>query len=162
MTDVHNMLMGSSGAPGAKFPTVGTTLVGDITKLEVTEQRDIKTKKPKLWPSGDIMEQIVITLQTTERSADIEDDDGKRRFFVDSKGKREALQDAVRASGARLAEGGRLGIRLAGLGEAQPGLSAPKLWAFEYQAPAQTAVDSMLAGPSASMLEPSPTASSVL
>lgn len=144
--DAHDQLMGST-VPGAKFDAVGAIVIGTIVDLDVTQQRDYKTRDLKTWPSGDPMMQIVITLQTDERDATIEGDDGKRRFYVDGKNKREQLQDAVRRSGARLNVGGRMAIRWTGEGPAENGLNPPKLWAFEYQAPVNNAVNSMLDGP---------------
>ena len=133
--DANSFLMGgSSGAPTAKFPTPGTVIGGRITeppKLE--QQRDIKSGEKKFWKDGDPMMQVVVTVQTDQRDPAIEDDDGKRRLFIKGQMKN-AVSDAVRATGAPgLEVGGTLHVRFTHeLPASGPGMSPPKQYEARY------------------------------
>ena len=95
---------GSGGAPSFKFTNPGDTVTGTITDLKVVQQTTFNPAggpgEPKTWPSGEPMMQLNVTLQTTLRDPSIEDDDGKRRVYIQGKRLREAVQAAFRAVGA--------------------------------------------------------------
>jgi len=55
-------------------------------------------RAPLTFPSGDPIYGVVITVQTTDRLGP--EDDGKRSLFVEGKGKKQTLRDAIRAAGA--------------------------------------------------------------
>lgn len=95
---------GAGGAPSFKFAKPGDTVAGKITDLKVVQQTKYNPNggagDPLSWPNGDPMMQLNITLQTELRDPSIEDDDGKRRVYVQGKRLRNAVQDAFRAVGA--------------------------------------------------------------
>ncbi len=94
---------GGGGAPSFKFANPGDSVTGKITDLQVVQQRaysptglgDLKT-----WPSGDPMMQLNVTLQTNLRDSSIDDDDGKRRVYIDGRRIREAVKEAFTKVGA--------------------------------------------------------------
>lgn len=146
-TQDPNEFLDGGGLPTAKFQ-VGTLWRGQITDLEVTQQREYNPKGPgakKTWPDGNPMMQLVITIQTDVRDPEIEDDDGRRRIFVDGKRKREAVTAARNASGAKLAKGGMIAIKCTGEEQAEPGMNPAKLYAAEYKPPsAEDAANNLL------------------
>jgi hypothetical protein len=95
---------GGGGAPSFKFTNPGDTVTGKITDLKVVQQTTYNPAggpgEPKKWPSGDPMLQLNITLQTTLRDPNIEDDDGRRRVYVDGRRIRQAVTDAYTKAGA--------------------------------------------------------------
>lgn len=131
-----NFLFG--GAKSATFPTIGTTLSGTITAPpEMSQQRDMKTGDLKVWPDGNPMMQMVLTLDTDEHDPADPDDDGQRRLFIKS-GLKSAVARAVKAAGAtRLEVGGTLTVRYSSDGKQEKrGFSAPKIYEATYQRPA--------------------------
>lgn len=137
MTSVEDFLS-TGGAPVAKFPTPGTTVKGTVESAVVSQQTDIDGT-PKTWDDGNPRMQIVVTLQTDERTLD--DDDGKRRVFV--KGQMlTALKDALRVAGAKSPEvGGTLAIQYKEDGEQKrAGFNAPKIYVAKYKAPEASSV----------------------
>ncbi len=67
-------------------------------------------------------------------------------LYVDSRGKREALREALRRANAKLEVGGMLAMQYTGDGEAERGMNPPKQYRAEYAAPAPaTGVDSAVA-----------------
>lgn len=142
--DANDLLMGG-GAPSAKFPTIGTTVVGTITeKPEVQQVRDFSTGEPQFWSDGKPKQQIVVTLATEERDPQISDDNGDRRVFI--KGAMvKAVREAVKRSGSRgLEVGGRLEVTYTGDGERKGNLNPPKLYSAVYTPPAAASVDDVL------------------
>lgn len=130
----EDFLMGGGGAPSAKFDTRGVTVAGRITEPPaVQQQRDIQTGEKKFWNDGNPMMQLVVTVQTDRRDPGVPDDDGRRRLFVKGQMK-QAIQDAVKLSGARSLEvGGHLSVTYTHDGEAkQRGFSPPKQYRAEY------------------------------
>ena len=91
----------SGGGTSAKFPKMGTTVEGVITKVHPPEQqRDFDTQQPIPGKY-----QIRIELDTDERNPDIDGDDGKRVLYV--KGWMQgAIGDALRKSGVNEPEVG--------------------------------------------------------
>jgi hypothetical protein len=136
--DQSSFFGNGSTVRSVKFPLPGDSIRGVICEPPRLEQeRDIKTGVPLTWPSGDPKMQMVITLQTT--LAEDDDDDGRRRLYVNKKGMKAALADALRAARCNAyAEEGELYAVFTNYGEPSPGLSAPKLFAAEYEPPFNT------------------------
>jgi hypothetical protein len=142
-TDPNDWLL-SGGAPSVKFPQIGAHVVGTVVSAEITQQRDLEGN-PKTYDDGNPMEQLVVTLQTDERDASIDNDDGKRRLFVKGQMKA-AVADAVRKSGSSLQPGGKLAVKY--IGDKAPekrGFSPAKQYQAAYQPGTDPAVDQMLA-----------------
>lgn len=134
-----DFLMGGS-IPSAKFPTIGATVTGRITtQPTVEQQRDYTTGEPKFWDDGKPQMQMVVTLATSDRDPDVQDDDGTRRLYVKGQMKN-AIAQAVRAAGARgLEVEGVLAVKYVRDGEKKnPRFNAPKEYAARYT-PAATA-----------------------
>lgn len=128
-----DFLMGG-GVPSAKFPTVGTIVTGRITERPTVEQqRDYTTGELKFWDDGGAQMQLVVTLATSDRDPEINDDDGSRRIYVKGQMKT-AVAQAVRAAGARgLEVGGQLTVIYSHDGERKnPRFNAPKNYTAEY------------------------------
>lgn len=136
-SSVSGLLEG--GAPSFKFDGIGKTIKGKIVSATAAQQTDFDSGELLFWDDGKPRMQLVITLQTDERDADIDGDDGQRRIFA--KG---AMLSAIRKAlaGQQMAEDGTLAVKYTGDGEAKrKGLHPPKLFAAEYQAPKPPAVD---------------------
>jgi hypothetical protein len=147
MQDTNDFLFGGGGK-AAKFDNIGDTVEGTITDCVINQQTDMETNQPLTWPDGSPRMQLVVTLQTTERTDD--NDDGVRRIYA--KGGRyevasgagtsmkDAIADAVRKSGApTLIEGGTLKVGYSGEGKkTNRGFSAPKLYRAVYTAPVKS------------------------
>ena len=146
----------SGGTPSAKFTSIGDVHQGIITHFEVGQQRDIKTGAPKTWPDGKPCEQLIVTIQTNERSTEIDDDSGERRLYVNRPGGMyTALTSAIKASKAKFAVGGTLAFKYIGNGvPTQKGYNAPKQYAAKYAPPGatlQAAAPAQAARPAASV-----------
>ena len=130
----------SGGTPSAKFTNIGDVHQGIITHFEVSQQRDIKTGAPKTWPDGKPCEQLLVTIQTNERSTEIDDDSGERRLYINRPGGMyTALTTAIKKSGAKFAVGGTLAFKYVGNGvPTQKGYNAPKQYAAKYAPPGAT------------------------
>lgn len=134
------------GGSSARFETIGDLVKGTIISATTSQQTDFVTREPKTWKNGDPMMQVVIRLQTDERDPDNATDTGERSLYVDSRGKREALKEALRRANAKLEVGGMLAMQYTGDGEAERGMNPPKQYRAEYAAPAPaTGVDSAVA-----------------
>ena len=142
--DDVNAFLNQSGAPSAKFASIGTTVKGTVIAAEVRDQTDFTTGEVLRWDNGDPRKQLVVTLQTDERDGDINDDDGTRRLFA--KGNMlNAIKAAVRKAGANLEPGGTLVVKYVADGDPpKKGLNAPKLYEAAYKPGTQTDVDSLL------------------
>lgn len=121
----------SGGGKTAKFPTVGTTIVGTITAVHPPEpQRDFTTQQEIPGKT-----QVRIELQTEDRDPEIEFDDGSRTLYV--KGwMTGAIGDALRKANAKEpAIGGTLSITYTGDGQpSRPGFNGPKQYSATYTA----------------------------
>jgi len=71
--------MGSGGAPGISFDTVGQEIEGVVVDIDETQERDFKTKQPVFWPDGAPKMVPIFTLQTSLRDSD--EDDGLRTVW---------------------------------------------------------------------------------
>jgi hypothetical protein len=96
------------------------------------------TGEPRFWPDGNPMMQGWITLQTDVRDDD--DDDGRRVMVLDSKNKRTAVQNAVKASGQKIELGGRLKVEYYGRDpKGKNPDNLPKLYRAWYTPPTEGA-----------------------
>lgn len=141
MSTLSDMLA-QTGGKSAKFEQPGDTITGQVVATDVRQTRDIKTGEPQTWDDGNPKQQVVITLQTTERDAADPDDNGERNVYVKWWGvQRQSLQQAVKESGAAdILPGGTFTATYTGDGEQkQKGFNAPKLYTYTYQPPSATA-----------------------
>lgn len=132
--DVNEFLM-SGGVTSAKFEQIGDTLKGVIEAAEVRAQTDIKTGEVKTYRDGNVMKQLVLTIQSDQYDDD--EDDGMRRVFV--KGQMaQMLREAVRNAGVKgIANGGKVGVKF--VSELAPdtrGFSPTKQYQVYYVPPA--------------------------
>lgn len=129
----------SGGSPSCRFSNIGDMHQGVITRMEKGQQRDIQTGAPKFWPDGNKCEQIVITLQTQEHDAEIDDDDGERRLYVNKPGGMfAAIKTALGKEQLKI--GGTLAIKYVKNGpKKQAGFNAPKEYIARYFAPGAVA-----------------------
>lgn len=136
-TDEANRWLMGSGVPSCSFPVLNTKHEGHILAIEMGQQRDPQNNKPKVWDDGSPMMQMIITLRTDERDAEVENDDGTRKLYVASKGMREALAAAVKLTGASgIAVGGRLGMKFVAEGErTNRAFNPPKEYKARYEPP---------------------------
>jgi hypothetical protein len=153
MSDVNDFLFGQ-GVMAAKFEEIGTMVDGLVEDAAVSQQTSIDDNTPLFWPDGKPRTQLVITLQTSDRSTD--EDDGLRRLFAkggkyeiaSGKGKsmKDAIADACRKAGATsLEKGARLRVAYTGEGKKTArGFSAPKLYTASYEAPTKTVAEADL------------------
>lgn len=124
------------GAPAAKFPTIGTKVVGKVLSQQKQQSKDMDSGKLKFWDDGNPVWEIVFTLQTDERDPSIEDDDGTRRVFARGQ-MLKAIGQALRKAGwSRELIGGTLGIKYSGDGTPSVrGFSPPKQFQAMFTAP---------------------------
>ena len=150
LDEANDMLFGGSARTGRSlaFHAPGTSHTGTICgPLERVQKIDEKTGLGKTWPDGNPVYQVIIPLQTDQRSAAIEGDDGVRYLYVDgskkpeSRSKHAAVAAAGRAAGvSKFEPGGRLTITYVGDGPKRPNAgpmeSAPKQYSATYVPPA--------------------------
>ena len=138
------------GTKSFSFENVGDTVTGVVmdppyTKLQQTDFEG----NPKVWPSnGQPKWMYRITLQTDLRDPADPYDDGVRNIYVKWLSQ-QAVQNAVRAAGARtLLPGGVLTVTFTGVGPKKPGMpQPPKLYAAQYLPPAGDFMDSAAVAP---------------
>jgi len=139
--EANDVLMGGGGFPSAKFDQLRVWVGGTIVAKPTTRQEtEYKTGVPKTYPkSGDPIYGLVVDVQTDQRTDN--DDDGVRRIYVEGKRMKDAVRDAVIASGAPgLETRGQLFV--AWIGEEQgQGATPAKVYEARYYPPA-TAVPS--------------------
>jgi len=148
-------LMGG-GIPAASFPTIGTTVEGEIVEPpRVEQQRDLTTGEAKYWADGSPMLQLRVVIQTGQIDTSIPDDDGRRTLYVRGNMLR-AVRQAVRTAGARgLEVGGRLKVTYSGDGEpTKRGFNPPKLYEASYTPPSAAAANALLMGDTTSPATP--------
>lgn len=134
-TDPNEFLLGA-GIPAAKFPTIGTVVVGTITSTKIEQQRDFDTRELKTYDDGNPMMQLLVDLDTDETDPDIEGDDGVRRVYV--KGQMLAAVRQVARPYGGLAIGGKLAVKYVSDGQAtRRGLNPPKQFKAQYEPPAE-------------------------
>jgi hypothetical protein len=129
------------GAPAFfnKNSQVGDAIEGTVVASKPRESRDPVTMEVKRYNDGNAMMDLVVTLQTTMRQHN--DDDGLRRVFVRWRGTDKInLESAVQRAGDRFVRNGAwMRVKYVGLGDpGRGGLSAPKVFEFDYRAPNET------------------------
>lgn len=147
--DANAWLM-SGGIPSIKLGSIGETVGGVITDdPQVRQQIDFDTREPLWWPEVNGVrkprEQIVITIQTTERDPALPHDTGVRSVYV--KGYNlDNLRTAVRASGANgIHRGGYLQVTYARDGARDGNKNPPHLFDYLYTPPAAQQANALLA-----------------
>jgi hypothetical protein len=119
--------------PSVTWPEIGAHVSGYVESTIVTPQTTPEGEVKK-FANGDVMRQVVITLQTAESVN--EDDDGQRRLFVKGamvKAMREELRRA-RVMGIR--PGGHLTVIYKADGEVKTkGYNPAKLFDVKYTPP---------------------------
>ena len=161
------VLMGGGGAPTAKFATPGDTFGGRIlAEPRVYQEREYDPRNPgggdlKFYPkSGDPIMSVSVDVATNHRDPADPEDDGTRRIYIEGKRLKDAVRDAVRATGAPgLQVGGELHVTFTGLGQAESAeMNAPKLYTARYVPAGSDAANAAL-GTTASVTQaPAPTA----
>lgn len=142
MPTTKELLGGGGGAPSVKFPSIGTTNGGYISKPPVvTQQTTMTGNEPMFWDDGQPKWQIEVTVLTDERDPEITDDDGSRRIYV--KGlMMSAVQDALGDAGADdLEAGGTLFVTYVGDKPSKTrGFNPAKVFEAKYTSPGATSV----------------------
>ncbi|WP_159622703.1 hypothetical protein [Ruania rhizosphaerae] len=148
--DANSVLMGGgAGNPAWKFdePNPGQPRTGTITEPPQTRQeRDYDKNNPgggdlKFFPSGDPIMGVIVTVQTDERDpVNITDDDGKRTFYIEGRYLKEAVRNAVKATGARgLEVGAQIHVEFTHREDPMDKRSR-KFWKITYTPAASTAL----------------------
>lgn len=131
--DTFNDLL-AGNAPAFTFENIGDTCRGKVISAEKRRQTDIDGT-PKSFPSGDPMMQLVVTVeQDNGEQVSLYIKGGK---FEPAEGKGQSALEALRAAtqGQDFKAGGTLAMQFSGLGKAERGKSAPKLYTVQYKAP---------------------------
>jgi|SRR6478609_2892576 len=115
--DGNAVLMGGSSAPAWSFAEPGTTHTGHVAEPpRAVQEREFDLRNPgggdpKYYPSGDPIMGVHVTMNTTERDASDPEDDGTRTFYCEGRYLKEAVRNAVKATGAQgLEVGGVLSV----------------------------------------------------
>lgn len=140
MSNDSHGFFGGNKVPSVSFPAIGTTGTGTIAEEPTETQQTTPKGELKTWDDGNPMMQLVVTLQTTQRDPEIEDDDGKRRLYVKGQMKK-AVGDAIFAAGCKgLDVGGQLTVTYVSDGErSNPAFSPPKQYEAVYLPPSEDA-----------------------
>ena len=130
-TPTTEQLLGGGGR-SAKFEAPGDTIEGTVIAKDVNQQTDFKTGEKLYYPkSGDPMWQIIATVQTNMRED--ADDDGLRKIYFKS-GLMKALREELKVQNLKDIEvGGWIKVIHTGLGVAEGGGNAPKLYVVDYR-----------------------------
>ncbi len=130
----------SGGSPPCSFETIGQVHEGIISGMEKSQQKDMITGEKKTWEDGNPRELLIITLQTNERSAEIDGDDGERRLYVKKpSGMFQAIKTAMAKN--RFQIGARLAIKYTKNGKVtKAGLNPPKEYVAKYTPAGQAEV----------------------
>jgi hypothetical protein len=153
MSDGNDLLMGSGGK-GAKFETMGDTVVGTVADTPKKQQmKKWKSTELDFWPSGDPKMQVIVTLQTDQRDPGNPQDDGKRVLFIPPRMQAPVREAVQRANAKGLQIGGRLAVRwVSGAGQVE---GDPKVYAAEY-APPTVEVGGLINGGQTATTTPAP------
>lgn len=137
MNDINSILMGTK-VPQATFKQPGDAAEGIIVSIsEPYQEREYDPSNPgngplKFFKSGTPIMSFYVDIQTRNRDASIDGDDGIRRIYMDGARIKKAVRSAVVASGAKgLDEGGYLSLTYAA--DEQPGdHRSGKIWQVAY------------------------------
>ncbi len=149
--DIDSALHGGSKSFFNLHSEPGDTVTGTITKVDVKQVTNYKTKEPEFFPSGDPKKQVILTLQTSLRED--ADDDGKRSVYIPLwGGKKAALADAMRAAGMKeastaLALGNTFTARFVGeeRKHGKDGSYTEKIYEYAIQAASTAALNEAMA-----------------
>lgn len=119
----------ATGSPYLKWETPGTSYEGIIADVQLRQARKYESTELDFWDDGTPKMQVVISMQTSERDPDREDDDGIRSLSINLwSGQKKSLLAACKAAGVgEPAVGQRFrATHVSGLGNAK----SPRV--FEY------------------------------
>lgn len=120
-------------APAVSWPEIGTTVVGTVLDVVVTDQRD-PDGTVRTFDNGDVRRQVVLTLATNDKVDD--DDDGERRLFVKGMMPKAFREAAKKAKVRAVRPGDVVTVTYTADGEAKgKGLNPPKLFTVEIRRP---------------------------
>lgn len=126
-------LLKSGGGKAAfnKDSLPGTTVTGTVVDIKTRQKKEYGTGKPMFSQKGNPKYEALITVQTSLQEAP--DDDGRRTIYINMWGvQQDAIRKACEAAKCEgPVEGDTFTATYVGLGQAQPGMSAPKL--YEYR-----------------------------
>ena len=126
-------LLKSGGGKAAfnKDSMPGTTVTGTVVDIKTRQKKEYGTGKPMFSQKGNPKYEALITVQTNLQEAP--DDDGRRTIYINMWGvQQDAIRKACEAAKCEgPVEGDTFTATYVGLGQAQPGMSAPKL--YEYR-----------------------------
>lgn len=126
-------LLKSGGGKAAfnKDSMPGTTLAGTVVDIKTRQKKEYGTGKPMFSQKGNPKYEALITVQTSLQETP--DDDGRRTIYINMWGvQQDAIRKACEAAKCEgPVEGDTFTATYVGLGQAQPGMSAPKL--YEYR-----------------------------
>ena len=109
----------------------GTIVTGTVVDIKTRQKKEYGTGKPMFSQKGNPKYEALITVQTSLQEAP--DDDGRRTIYINMWGvQQDAIRKACEAAKCEgPVEGDTFTATYVGLGQAQPGMSAPKL--YEYR-----------------------------
>ena len=126
-------LLKSGGGKAAfnKDSMPGTIVTGTVVDIKTRQKKEYGTGKPMFSQKGNPKYEALITVQTNLQEAP--DDDGRRTIYINMWGvQQDAIRKACEAAKCEgPVEGDTFTATYVGLGQAQPGMSAPKL--YEYR-----------------------------
>lgn len=126
-------LLKSGGGKAAfnKDSMPGTTVTGTTVDIKTRQKKEYGTGKPMFSQKGNPKYEALITVQTSLQETP--DDDGRRTIYINMWGvQQDAIRKACEAAKCEgPVEGDTFTATYMGLGQAQPGMSAPKL--YEYR-----------------------------
>ena len=126
-------LLKSGGGKAAfnKDSMPGTIVTGTVVDIKTQQKKEYGTGKPMFSQKGNPKYEALITVQTSLQEAP--DDDGRRTIYINMWGvQQDAIRKACEAAKCEgPVEGDTFTATYVGLGQAQPGMSAPKL--YEYR-----------------------------
>jgi hypothetical protein len=100
MTQPTKALFGKNrGAPAWRWGAPGDSAQGVITALSATQQRDMRTKELKYFPSGDPIMIALVTVQTGLHDPTLPADNGERTIWVSGRYMTKAVKDAIMRAG---------------------------------------------------------------
>lgn len=126
-------LIKSGGGKAAfnKDSMPGTIVTGTVVDIKTRQKKEYGTGKPMFSQKGNPKYEALITVQTSLQETP--DDDGRRTIYINMWGvQQDAIRKACEAAKCEgPVEGDTFTATYVGLGQAQPGMSAPKL--YEYR-----------------------------
>lgn len=154
----NDALMGGGAShPGVQFANPGDGVQGAVViSFESRQERAFAPPRPDgtqvpyneraplFFPSGDPIYGVVVTVQTSLRTTP--EDDGIRALFVEGKGKKATLRDAIKAAGATGLEVGGVIDFVFTHSENPADPKARKHYAARYTRPGQATANAALVG----------------